>query len=37
VWLSNNVPYIRQLNAGSSQQAPAMFVEKAAEVGRNVK
>ena len=24
----NNVPYIERLNAGSSQQAPAHFVEK---------
>ncbi len=25
--LSNNVPYIQQLNQGSSSQAPAMFVQ----------
>ena len=25
--LSNNVPYIQQLNEGSSSQAPAMFVQ----------
>lgn len=25
--VSNNVPYIQQLNAGSSKQAPAAFVE----------
>lgn len=29
LWVSNNVPYIRFLNYGSSQQAPAMFVEAA--------
>lgn len=29
--LSNNVPYINELNKGSSSQAPAMFVELAVE------
>lgn len=29
IYLSNNVPYITRLNQGSSQQAPAGFVEKA--------
>lgn len=29
VWISNNVPYILQLNDGSSQQAPAGFVQAA--------
>lgn len=28
VYISNNVPYILRLNAGSSTQAPAGFVEK---------
>ena len=27
----NNVPYIRRLNAGHSKQAPAGFIEKAAQ------
>jgi hypothetical protein len=27
--VTNNVPYIRFLNGGSSKQAPAMFVEQA--------
>lgn len=26
-WISNNLPYIEELNRGSSQQAPAKFVE----------
>ena len=26
-WISNNLPYIEELNKGSSKQAPAMFVE----------
>jgi hypothetical protein len=29
VWISNNVPYIERLNAGSSKQAPAGFVQAA--------
>lgn len=29
VFISNNVPYISKLNAGSSQQAPDMFIENA--------
>lgn len=29
LYLSNVAPYIRRLNEGSSQQAPAMFVERA--------
>jgi hypothetical protein len=29
VFISNNAPYIRNLNQGSSRQAPAMFVEMA--------
>lgn len=34
IFLTNNAPYVRRLNAGSSQQAPAGFVEHvlAAEV-----
>jgi len=32
VFITNNVPYIKKLNAGSSQQAPAMFVETAVAV-----
>ena len=31
LFITNNVPYITKLNAGSSKQAPAKFVEKAAE------
>lgn len=27
IYISNNVPYIRKLNAGSSKQAPAGFIE----------
>lgn len=27
--ITNNLPYIRELNSGSSKQAPAMFVENA--------
>ena len=32
-FLSNNVPYISRLNAGSSAQAPRMFVEAAIQKG----
>jgi hypothetical protein len=31
VFISNNVPYVPRLNAGSSTQAPAGFVENAIE------
>jgi hypothetical protein len=31
MFITNNVPYIRRLNEGSSPQAPAGFVEKAVE------
>ena len=31
VFVFNNVPYINELNAGSSRKAPAGFVEKAIE------
>jgi len=33
LYISNNVPYINRLNAGSSDQAPAGFVETAVSVG----
>lgn len=36
VWLSNNVRYIGRLNAGSSEQAPAAFVESAVAAGAAV-
>lgn len=36
IFLSNNVPYIEQLNAGSSAQAPALFVEKSVQAGIEV-
>jgi hypothetical protein len=29
IYITNNVPYIQRLNAGSSKQAPAGFVESA--------
>ena len=35
VCITNNVPYIKKLNKGSSKQAPAMFVEAAVEAGVN--
>lgn len=31
IFITNRVPYIGKLNAGSSEQAPARFVERAAE------
>jgi len=31
VWLSNNVPYITLLNAGSSRQAPPRYVQETAK------
>jgi len=31
IFISNNVPYIGRLNAGSSSQAPAGFIEKAVQ------
>lgn len=34
IYISNNLPYIRKLNEGSSQQAPAGFVERAILLGR---
>jgi len=33
IFLSNNLPYIGALNAGSSAQAPANFVETAVQAG----
>lgn len=35
-YISNNLPYIRRLNDGYSQQAPAGFVEKAVQSGISV-
>jgi hypothetical protein len=35
VFIANNLPYIKRLNAGSSTQAPAGFVEAAVLVGIN--
>lgn len=35
IHLTNNLPYIKPLNEGSSHQAPAGFVEVAIENGRN--
>lgn len=35
VFISNNVPYILELNDGSSTQAPPMFIETSIEVGIN--
>lgn len=34
IWITNNVPYIKKLNAGSSSQAPAGFIEMAVQAGR---
>lgn len=31
IFITNNLPYIQQLNAGSSSQAPAGFVEQAVD------
>jgi hypothetical protein len=36
IFITNNLLYIRGLNAGNSKQAPAGFVERSALVGRNV-
>lgn len=33
IHITNNVPYIKPLNEGSSSQAPAMFVEAAVQQG----
>jgi hypothetical protein len=34
ILISNNLPYIKKLNAGSSKQAPAGFVDKALAKGK---
>lgn len=34
IYITNNAPYIRALNNGSSKQEPAGFVERAALIGR---
>lgn len=36
IYISNNLPYIRDLNGGSSRQAPAGFVERAELLGRKL-
>ena len=36
IWISNNVDYIGRLNEGSSEQAPAQFVEEAVANGASV-
>jgi len=36
VYISNNLPYIRKLNDGSSTQEPANFVARAELIGRKV-
>jgi antitoxin (DNA-binding transcriptional repressor) of toxin-antitoxin stability system len=36
VYITNNTPYIGRLNAGSSSQAPAGFIEGAGLIGREV-
>ena len=33
IFISNNVPYIQALNAGSSDKAPAMFVQAGIQAG----
>ena len=35
IFLSNNLPYIRRLNEGHSDQAPAGFVDNAVQKGKN--
>lgn len=35
VFISNNLPYIGRLNAGSSKQAPAGFIQSAVIAGQN--
>lgn len=34
LYLTNNVPYVPDLNNGTSKQAPARFVEKSAEIAQ---
>lgn len=36
IYITNNQPYIRRLNDGYSQQAPAGFVERAVLIGRKM-
>jgi hypothetical protein len=36
IYITNNAPYIRALNDGSSMQEPAGFVERAVLIGRRV-
>lgn len=36
IYISNNLPYIQKLNEGSSEQAPAGFVDRAIILGREV-
>lgn len=36
ILISNNLPYIRRLNEGSSKQAPAGFVDAAVAKGKRV-
>ncbi|MCY1553030.1 hypothetical protein D9M68_894720 [compost metagenome] len=36
IYITNNVPYIEQLNNGSSKQAPAGFVERSILIGRKL-
>lgn len=35
ILFTNNLPYIRSLNDGSSEKAPAGFVDNAIQVGKN--
>lgn len=35
IYIANNVPYIRRLNGGSSNQAPAGFIEAAVQAETN--
>ncbi|URA06915.1 putative tail completion protein [Xanthomonas phage Pfeifenkraut] len=37
IYIANNLPYIRRLNEGHSQQVPAGFVERALLLGRKMK
>lgn len=37
IFITNNLPYIRRLNDGYSEQAPAGFVERAVLVGRKMR
>jgi hypothetical protein len=34
IYISNNLPYIKKLNGGSSKQAPPAFVEKAVKAAK---